>query len=43
MRTPLVIGVIEIVTKSFNKNQEDIAGKKSAYLLQKTAILGISQ
>ena len=42
MITPLVTGAIELVTKSFNKNLEDIPGKKSKYLPQKTAILLIS-
>ena len=37
----LVTGAIEIITKSFNKNLEDIPGKKSTYLVQKTDILGI--
>ena len=39
---PVIIRANGIVTKSLRKNLEDIPGKRSIDLLQKTAILGTS-
>jgi len=39
---PVIIGATGIVMRSLRKNFEDISGKHSIDLLQKTAILGAS-